>query len=456
MTYRYKIAIIFLLGFFIDCINIFMSAVALPDIAQQMSVSESAATWVANSYILGLTLIMPISRWLAQRFGARTTLTISMLVFAGSALGAGNAEHFTMLVFWRFLQGLGGGLLIPVGQALTFDLFKTNERAKISTLIMAVALIAPALSPAAGGVIVDTCGWRWVFLSHIPFSLMAAWLSWRWIDKSKTLAPSPDFRGLILISAALTCLLYGLSVFASANNPLPPGLAITAGLMFAGIYFRYQRSRPHAIVDLTVLKSPRLSFAVWVYHAIPGVFTGANLLTIFHLQQELGWSASDTGLLMMVYATGALLAIVASGRLYNHAGPQKLFFGSLLLHAGGIASFAVVNHPDDGLWLLLAYGLTGIGGGIAANTAQTTALIDFRSEPLARASVVWNLNRQIAFSAGTVVIAMIFNTLQGSSLAPLAYPMTFLFAALFGLTPLLGLHTLAAKSEYSCQAPNSP
>ncbi|BCV41177.1 hypothetical protein TUM17378_24390 [Shewanella algae] len=100
MAYRYRIALIFLLGFFIDCINIFMSAIALPDIAQELSISESSVAWVANSYILGLTLIIPVSNWLASKFGARKMMTVSMLVFSLGALCSGMTNEFYSLVFF--------------------------------------------------------------------------------------------------------------------------------------------------------------------------------------------------------------------------------------------------------------------------------------------------------------------------------------------------------------------
>ena len=105
MTYRYQVALVFLLGFFIDCVNIFMSAVALPSIATDLQVSGTAVAWVANAYILGLTLIMPISTWLAGRYGSREILTLSMLLFSITAGLCALAGSFPELLFWRLLQG---------------------------------------------------------------------------------------------------------------------------------------------------------------------------------------------------------------------------------------------------------------------------------------------------------------------------------------------------------------
>ena len=193
MSYRYQITTVFLLGFFIDCINIFMSAIALPDIASAFSASQSMVSWVANAYILGLVLIMPVSLWLAGRLGERKLLTYSMLLFSLSVGLCGFSDSIYSLIFWRFIQGIAGGLLIPVGQALVFALFPNQERQKISTMIMTVALIAPAFSPAIGGMIIDFLSWRWVFFANLPFSLLAALLAWCWVKSSeKQVREKPD------------------------------------------------------------------------------------------------------------------------------------------------------------------------------------------------------------------------------------------------------------------------
>lgn len=281
MTYRYRVATIFLIGFFIDCINIFMSAIALPDISQNFQVSETSVAWVANSYILGLTLTIPLSNWIASHWGGRRVIVISMVVFSIGALFSGLSSVFAELILFRFIQGVGGGLLIPVGQALTFGLFGKDERAKISTLVMAVALIAPAISPAVGGAIVDHISWRWVFLCNIPFSLVTAVLALFWIKGEKTQAQRPDISGLFLVSIALTALLMGISLYTTASSLLLPISLVVIGMFFAFLYVRHYGKKAAPILDLSVLGNPRMCFSVIVYYAVPGVFTGVNLLNIF-------------------------------------------------------------------------------------------------------------------------------------------------------------------------------
>jgi EmrB/QacA subfamily drug resistance transporter len=409
--------------------------------------------WVANAYVLGLTLIIPISTWLSGRFGSREMLTLSMLVFSGSAWMCGVANSFPELVAWRFVQGLSGGLLIPVGQALTFNLFQGEQRAKISTLVMAVALIAPAISPTVGGIIVDSTSWRWVFFSTIPFSLIAAGLAWCWIKEARpTHLPHPDLKGLLLVSAALASLLMGMSLYGGDYPALAAIACIVAGVILIALYLQHYRQSSHAIIELSLLKSKRLSTSLFIYYAIPGVFTGVNLLSIFFLQNTLHFSARLTGMFMLVYASGAFIAMLACGRVYNRVGARRLFTFGMLLHSAGIATLVGVNRPDD-LWLIVgAYSLMGIGGGIGANTAQTTSLMDFSSSDTHKASVIWNINRQMSFSLGAALCLMIFNLLLKPLQPTAAYHASFAIAALIGLLPLFQMsHLNPAKAHHEPQ-----
>lgn len=439
MTYRYRVALIFLLGFFIDCINIFMSAITLPAIAEAMQVSSLSVTWVANSYILGLTLIIPLSPRLAARFGIRELMTASMLLFAAAAVLAGSAESFTSLIFWRFLQGVAGGLLIPAGQSLTFQYFQGRERSKISTIIMMIALIAPALSPMAGGIIADLAGWRPVFYVNAPVALFTALLAWCWIREPKTAAgEAPDLKGLLLVSLTLASLLIALSLYGEYHN-ITGALALGGLMLFsAGLYYRHYRQTPQAIIDLSLLKNTRLWLSVAVYYAVPGVFTGANILAIFYLTTVLNLSTAVTGAFMLLYAAGAMVAMLISGAVYNRIGAGRLFIISLLLHSGGIALFALTDSHTPLYFIGLIYLLTGTGGGIAANCAQTTALYDFHGAQLNKASVIWNINRQVVFSIGAAVMMTLYQTLN--AVAPgQAFALTFLGGALAGLIPLIFL-----------------
>ncbi|WP_265693683.1 MFS transporter [Providencia rustigianii] len=439
MSYRYQIATVFLLGFFIDCINIFMSAIALPNIATHFSTSQSMVAWVANAYILGLVLIMPISLWLSGRLGERKLLAYSMLLFTLAVGMCGISDSIYSLIFWRFIQGVSGGLLIPVGQALVFSLFPNQERQKISTMIMTVALIAPAFSPAIGGMIIDSFSWRWVFFANIPFSLLAALLAWGWVKNGEKQArEKPDIFGLLLVSLSLLGLLMSFSLYNDYQNLILALLSFGASALLLAIYLRYAKKCRAPILNLQLLKNYNLRNGFIVYYAVPGIFTGVNLLNIFNLQTNIGFNAQQTGLFMLLYAAGALFSMISGGYFYHRLGKRSLFIAGITLHSLGIFSlFWIDNQSQLGL-LVIAYLLMGMGGGMSANTAQISALIDFKDRDLLQGSVLWNINRQVAFSVGTVVLISIFNLMTSSS-DLVRYQYTFFIAALLGLLSLISV-----------------
>ncbi len=437
MSYRYKIATVFLLGFFIDCINIFMSAIALPNIASSFSVSQSMVAWVTNAYILGLILIMPMSLWLATKLGNQKLLCYSMLLFSLSICFIGFSESIYSLIFWRFIQGVAGGLLIPVGQALVYALFPNQERQRISTLIMAIALIAPAFSPAIGGVIIDSFNWRWVFLSNLPFSLLAAALAWLWVKKTKNVSSEkPDIKGLVIFNISLLSLLLSFSFYSDYHNA---SFALTSFLISGGMlifYIRHAKKISHPVLNLQLLKNKNLRNASIVYYAVPGIFTGVNLLNIFNLQLNFGFNAKQTGLFMLLYATGALAAMISGGLLYQRLGKKSLLIIGITLHSLGIFLLFCISNTSPFSFVVIAYLLMGMGGGLSANIAQISSLIDFSGQDLLQGSVLWNINRQVSFSVGTVVLISIYNLMSGSS-DLLRYQHTFLIAALLCLLSLI-------------------
>ncbi|EKT59246.1 MFS transporter [Providencia rettgeri] len=439
MTYRYKIATVFLLGFFIDCINIFMSAIALPDIASSFSVSQSQVAWVANAYILGLVLVMPISLWLADRLGNQKLLCYSMLLFSVAAWFSGSSGSIYSLIFWRFIQGAAGGLLIPVGQALVFALFPNNDRQRISTLIMTVALIAPAFSPAIGGLIIDSLSWHWVFYSNLPFSLLTAVLAWSWIkNEGVKIREKPDILGLIMVSLSLLSLLLSFSFYNDYHNLLLALVSFFTSVLVFIVYLKYAKKCREPILNFQLLKNSNLRNAFIVYYAVPGIFTGVNLLNIFNLQENMGFSAAQTGLFMVLYALGAVISMLTGGRLYLQIGKKRLFIIGITLHSFGIFLLYWVSSSNQLSLLIIAYLLMGMGGGLSANTAQISSLMDFKDKDLLQGSVLWNINRQVAFSVGAVVFISIFSLTTFSN-DLIRYQYTFFIASILGLLSLISV-----------------
>jgi MFS family permease len=332
----------------------FVATVAYPDIARELHATVTQLAWISNAYMLGLTLIIPLSVWLAAIMGERTLIATSLLLFAGASVMVGQAGSIDALIGWRALQGLGGGLLIPVGQAMAYRHFPAAERSQLTARVMSVALLVPALSPALGGVIVDSVSWRWIFYANLPLALVTLLLALLWIkpDVPKSVRPPLDLG----------------SIFEQAASPM-------------------------------------LRVAMLVYLCIPGVFIGTSLIAILYVR-GLGYDATQTGALMLPWALASAVAIYLSKKLFNRYGPKPLLLAGMALQCGGIL---LLNQPT---LIIAAYVLMGLGGSLCSSTAQTLAFLDIPTHRMGHASALWNINRQVSFCVGAAVLSAVLSALD--------------------------------------------
>ncbi|WP_313128305.1 MFS transporter [Pseudescherichia vulneris] len=440
MNYRMRVASIYLLGFFIDLVNMFIANVAYPDIGRRFDASVSLLAWVSNGYILGLTLVIPLSRWLSQRIGAKRLLMLSLIVFMAGATGAGLASSLSQLIAWRWLQGVGGGLLIPVGQTMTYALYRSHERAKLSSAIMLVALLAPALSPTLGGLIVDHISWRYVFLASLPLAGVTLILSALWLKPdARATSPEPlDLSGLIIACSGLTLILLGLTYLGEAGHIGQGGLLLMVGILLMVLFVRHALRKTSPLLNLRLLNAPLLQTAMLVYHFIPGVFTGVSLIAMIYLQVQLGMSATLVGSMMIPWALASCVAITLTGKMFNHVGPRPLFIIGCLGQGAGIALLTLIGHAEDISLTGLAYLLMGFGSSLCSSTAQSAAFIDIAEHDLADASALWNINRQLSFCLGVAVMGLLLNLMLSAGVPTnRAFPLCFLLAAGSVIIPVL-------------------
>lgn len=383
MTYRSKVATVYLLGFFLDLINMFIASVAFPAMAHDFNATPSALAWVSNGYIAGLTLVIPFSTVLTRRIGPKRVILLSLFLFSAASAAAGLSATLESLIAWRVLQGVGGGLLIPVGQALTWQQFKPHERARLSSAVMLVALLAPASSPAVGGLLVQTLSWRWIFFVTLPAALTTFVLACLWL-----------------------------------RHEMPAMKAAR-------------------LLNLSLLADPLLRFSMLVYVCVPGMFIGVNVTGMFYLQHEANLSPAATGMLMLPWSVASFIAITATGRYFNRIGPRPLIVTGCLLQALGILLLLGVSPDGAALLPTVAFVLMGAGGSLCSSTAQSSAFLTTRREDMPDASALWNLNRQLSFFAGALLLAQALSLAQ-VWLPPLAaWHGAFIFAAGMTLLPVL-------------------
>lgn len=407
MAYRNKVALVYLLGFALDLVNMFAASIAYPDISQQLHASVTQLAWIGNAYMLGLILVIVPSVWLTQLFGEKRLIVLSLTLFSVASLCVAQATSIEALIGYRLLQGLGGGLLIPVGQAMAYRHFPIRDRARLTSVILLVALLVPALSPALGGWMVEALTWRWVFYANLPLTLLTLLLAVCWLQ------PDP---------------------------PAQPVLPMT-----------YRRIRAGAANMGRLLKSPLLQVAMLTYLFIPGIFIGTQLVSILYLHQ-LGFSATQTGMLMLPWALASALGITLSRYQFNRLGPKPLLLLGMSVQAAGIALLPQIDSSSIGLPMAL-YAVMGFGGSLCSSSAQNTAFIDIAPEHMGHASALWNLNRQLSFLLGPALMMALFGTLTAITSTSHAFALCFAIVGALTLVPLVPVLRLDTSRVLALLAP---
>ncbi len=444
MPYRARVETLYLLGFSLDLVNMFIGTVAYPAIANDLYASVPQLAWIGNAYMLGLTLVIPLGSWLAARLGERRVLCLSLALFMAGAVLAGTAASIEGVIGWRLLQGLGGGLLIPVGQAMAYREYPPADRARLTARIMAVALLVPALSPTLGGLLVEWGSWRGVLLVSVPLAMVALALAAWWVrPREPVVVPALDRRGLLLGSLGLSVLLVALSLLAEpGQRMLGAGLLVVATLVLA-LYARSARLTDHPVLQWSLLRHASLRLAMLIYLLVPGTFIGTQLVATLLLYRQ-GYGAPAIGGFMLPWAIASACAIATTRHWLPRIGARPLLSAGMGCQALGIVLLigAQATHP----WLpVLAFALMGLGGSLCSSSAQTLAFQRLADAELLPGSALWNLNRQLSFCLAAALLACVLAVLS-SVLPAHAFPLTLMLAAGMSLLPMLLLWRLPASS----------
>ncbi|PTA70056.1 MULTISPECIES: MFS transporter [unclassified Stenotrophomonas] len=397
---------IFLLVFALDLVNMFIATVAYPALAAELHADIGSLAWVGTAYMLGLSVLIPLAPWLAARCGERRLLLVALLVFAAAAVLAGAAPGIGWLLGWRLLQGLAGGLLIPVAQAAAYRQCSPDQRGALTRRILLVALLVPALAPALGGLLVQWLSWRGVLWASLPLAVMAIGLVLTWMPPDgERSAPRLQAYALSTAMLALGALLLALTWLGERDHRAAGAVLLLIALLLAAVHLRHARRQAHPLLRWSLLSHRGLRLAMLVYLAVPGVFIGSQLVSTLQLHQA-GYSAARIGALTLPWALASAITITASKHLLSRFGPATVLRAGMLLQASGLLLMALLPQPAFALAALL-FALMGAGGSLCSSTAQTLAFQGVEGEALGDASALWNLNRQLSFCLGTAAIALL-------------------------------------------------
>ena len=441
------LALTLMLGAIMVGLDSTMVNVALNTLATDFHTSLATIQWISTSYLLALATVIPLSAWASERFGARNTWVVSLALFTVGSVLCGLAWSAGSLIAFRVLQGLGGGLIVPLMQSVLARAAGPARLPRVMAAIGVPAMLAPVLGPALGGLLVGA-SWRLIFYINVPICLLALIATRRVAFPATRTAPASrlDLLGLALLSPSIAAIVYGLSqagthgTFTDARVLIPALAGFALLLVFAT---HALRTRLLPIVDLRLFRTRSFTGASLVIFFFGMAMLGSLLLLPLYYQQVRGEDALHAGLLLAPQGVGFGLALIAASRLSARVGPRWLVLAGLALTAASMLPLTRVGEDTSLILLSAASFVAGLGIGAAIVPAMTGAYRDLAEEAIAQATSSIRILQQLGGSLGIAILAVVLQQrighLTGANLAS-AFAHTYWWA--LGLSALALLPTL--------------
>jgi EmrB/QacA subfamily drug resistance transporter len=383
--------------------------IALPSVLKDFHASLQNGQLVIAGYLMALSVVIPLSGFLAERVGMKRLYMITLALFtAGSAL-CGLAWNVESLVFFRVLQGLGGGMLQPLGMAIVFTMITPLERPRFMALLGIPALLAPLVGPSLGGYIVQFASWRMVFLINVPIGLLDIGLAYVLLKETVIKPESKlDTRGFALATLAFPSLLLGLSRGAEMGwqSPVVLGL-LCVGAVALGAFIRTELRHRDPMLRLQLFADPMFRLAViiqWI-----GFFSlfGLNFLMPLFLQRVNGLGPAAAGRILLPMGVVAFVTMNIGGRLYHRVGPRPLIMTGLTALALTTFMWTRVDQNTSTLTLMLIVSGRALGLGLFAQNVQLVAYNTVPSGQMPRATALVNVGQRIDGALSSAVLTTV-------------------------------------------------
>jgi len=409
--YVWRVAVVVVLGSIMSIFDTTIVNVALDTLHRKLHSPLSDIQWVITGYLLALATVIPLTGWASRRFGAKKVYLVSLALFTvGSAL-CGVAASTTGLIVFRVLQGVGGGMIMPVGQLILADTAGPQHMGRVISVTGVPTMLGPVLGPTLGGLILSTGSWQLIFYVNVPIGILAMVLAVRILPASGLQAKPPrlDWRGLALMATGLPLLTYGLAEIGithgfSSGKVIVPVLA-SAVLLPLFVWHALGAKTP--LLDLHLYRRSTYASASLVMFFLGGALFGAIILLPLYFQQLRGESVIDTGLLLGPQGLGMALVMPFVGRLVDRVGGGPLAFGGVALTLVAGVPLALIGAHTSLVWLSVVQFVRGIGIGFAFMPAFVAALAALERRELPDASPQLNVLMRVGGSIGTAVLAVV-------------------------------------------------
>jgi DHA2 family multidrug resistance protein len=450
---KWLITIAVMAGTFMEIVDTTVVNVALPHVAGSLASSVDETTWILTAYLVSNAIILPITGWLSALFGRKRFLMLCIALFTASSMLCGAASSLGMLIVFRIFQGVGGGALQPISQAILLETFPVQERGMAMALWGIGVIIAPIVGPVLGGWITDNLTWRWAFYINFPIGLFSLLLTWMFIFDPPYIraqrAGRIDYWGLGLLTVGLGTLQVILDKGEREDwfsSGFITRLAIVSAVTLALLIYRELKIK-EPVVDLRLFKERNYASGTTIMFFFGFVLYGSIMLLPLFLQTLMGYDATTAGWALAYGGIGSLMIMPVVGRLTTVIDSRILVFVGLCINAYAVYLMHLYTPQIDYVtawWPRFIQGF-GLGSTFVALTTLTMSRIS--QEKMGNATGIFNLMRNLGGSFGiataTTLLARRSQFHQNrlvEHLTPLSHPFNTWQQKMGELFPSLGPH----------------
>src|SRR3954464_428182 len=373
--------------------------------------------------------------WAADRFGTKRLYLTAIGLFALGSILCATATTINMLILFRVFQGLGGGMLMPLGMTIMTRAAGPQRMGRLMAILGVPMLLGPIFGPILGGWLIDAASWHWIFLINVPIGAAALVYAWRVLPKD-TVAPSEtfDWQGMLLLSPGLALFLFGVSSIPGEGTVWATRVLVSAAvglvLIVAFVFRELSAKRDHPLIDLHLFANLKLTIAVVAMALFAIAFFGASLLFPQYFLLIRGEDTLHAGLLLAPQGIGAMITMPVAGTLTDRIGPGKIVLTGIAVIVIGMLGFtfvavdpSAVNVAASGVpvdtpsyaWLPGSLFVMGLGMGATMMPIMSSALATLKEHEIARGSTLMNITQQVAASIGTALFSVLLtNGFNGS------------------------------------------
>ncbi|MEI2778006.1 MAG: DHA2 family efflux MFS transporter permease subunit [Tetrasphaera sp.] len=411
-----KVAGVVVLGAIMSILDITVVNVALPTFQHAFAsggedLAYSTVAWTVTAYTLALATVIPLTGWAADRFGTKRLYMLAITLFTLGSVLCAAAQSIEMLILFRVIQGLGGGLLMPLGMTIMTKAAGPHRMGRLMAILGIPMLLGPILGPILGGYLIDAVTWHWIFLINLPLGVLALlYAAWALPADRPEPSESFDLVGMLMMSPGLAMFLYGISSIPEAGTFFSAQVMGwgTAGLLLLIAFVVYSFKPVHPLLDLRLFANRRLSVATITMFIFAAAFFGGLLLVPTYFQQVRGEDALHAGLLVAPQGIGAMLTMPIAGALADKFPVGRIVPFGLVAIIGGMFALSRVDG-DTSYWgyIIPVLFVLGLGMGATMMPIMTSAIKTLTSHQVARGSTLLNITQQIASSVGVAIMSVV-------------------------------------------------